>query len=252
MPGAGRVGTVPKRSRAAWILGTGPGMQSLRGPTSRPDCAALSLPSRIVIAVAACRRRGRRRDSPRDGVPARRAVEHGHQAARRGDRATRSIPSSSRTGSSSRPTRSSRTSPSRPAPRSRTADGDRADHRLDRSDRPGRRGHPPATRCPATPSRTSCAAAWDFFVNTHDAQNRPIGLRGELSERYIRRIVMLRLDGERDQGGGRSSASRSARRRRRSRPPPWSDGEDQRQARVPRAALVEGHRRRPARGGDDQ
>ncbi|RPK62335.1 hypothetical protein EES43_13960 [Streptomyces sp. ADI96-02] len=41
---------------------------------------------------------------------------------------------------------------------------------------------------------------WDFYVNSHDAENRPNGLRGELSERYVRRIAMLRLSG-RDLGG---------------------------------------------------
>jgi len=35
---------------------------------------------------------------------------------------------------------------------------------------------------------------WDFYVDYHDAKNRPIGLRGQLSESYIRRIVMLRLE----------------------------------------------------------
>ncbi|MFB4423285.1 DUF5819 family protein [Streptomyces sp. QL37] len=35
--------------------------------------------------------------------------------------------------------------------------------------------------------------AWDFYSGSHDSENRPNGLRGELSERYIRRIVMLRL-----------------------------------------------------------
>nr|WP_251022863.1 DUF5819 family protein [Streptomyces sp. ISL-10] len=35
---------------------------------------------------------------------------------------------------------------------------------------------------------------WDFFVGSHDNEARPNGLRGRLSERYIRRIVMLRLD----------------------------------------------------------
>ncbi|MEW1723645.1 DUF5819 family protein [Streptomyces sp. NPDC093109] len=35
---------------------------------------------------------------------------------------------------------------------------------------------------------------WDFFVGSHDSQNRPNGLRGKLSEQYIRRIVMLRLE----------------------------------------------------------
>ncbi|MFE2938625.1 DUF5819 family protein [Streptomyces sp. NPDC059255] len=41
---------------------------------------------------------------------------------------------------------------------------------------------------------------WDFFVGSHDNQNRPNGLRGQLSESYIRRIVMLRLENH-DLGG---------------------------------------------------
>ena len=34
---------------------------------------------------------------------------------------------------------------------------------------------------------------WDFFTGSHTSDNKPIGLRGELSERYIRRIVVMRL-----------------------------------------------------------
>ncbi|MYT81544.1 MULTISPECIES: DUF5819 family protein [unclassified Streptomyces] len=62
---------------------------------------------------------------------------------------------------------------------------------------------------------------WDFYVNSHDSENRPNGLRGDLSERYVRRIAMLRLS-ERDYGGTieriqlRSATSSIA-------PPPWSD-----------------------------
>ncbi|GAA2432943.1 hypothetical protein GCM10010433_36970 [Streptomyces pulveraceus] len=41
---------------------------------------------------------------------------------------------------------------------------------------------------------------WDFYLGSHDSENRANGLRGQLSERYIRRIVMLRL-GEHDYGG---------------------------------------------------
>ncbi|MFD4745122.1 DUF5819 family protein [Streptomyces rubiginosohelvolus] len=61
---------------------------------------------------------------------------------------------------------------------------------------------------------------WDFYVNSHDSENRPNGLRGDLSERYVRRIAMLRLS-ERDYGGTieriqlRSATSSVA-------PPPWS------------------------------
>ncbi|MFH8472265.1 DUF5819 family protein [Streptomyces sp. NPDC018000] len=42
--------------------------------------------------------------------------------------------------------------------------------------------------------------AWDFYLSSHDNENRANGLRGELSERYIRRIAMLRLS-EHDYGG---------------------------------------------------
>lgn len=41
---------------------------------------------------------------------------------------------------------------------------------------------------------------WDFYLSSHDNENKANGLRGQLSERYIRRIVMLRL-GEHDYGG---------------------------------------------------
>jgi hypothetical protein len=63
--------------------------------------------------------------------------------------------------------------------------------------------------------------AWDFYTGSHDSENRAIGLRGELSERYIRRIVIVRL-AERDYGGTVEriqvrSAVRSV------GAPPWSD-----------------------------
>jgi hypothetical protein len=41
---------------------------------------------------------------------------------------------------------------------------------------------------------------WDFYVNSHDVNNRSTGERGLLSERYIRRIVLMRL-GEPKSGG---------------------------------------------------
>ncbi|MFG2140255.1 DUF5819 family protein [Streptomyces sp. NPDC048650] len=37
---------------------------------------------------------------------------------------------------------------------------------------------------------------WEFFLNSHTAQNSPVGVRGELSERYVRRIVMHRMGAE--------------------------------------------------------
>ncbi|MFB7913634.1 DUF5819 family protein [Streptomyces sp. NPDC056061] len=41
---------------------------------------------------------------------------------------------------------------------------------------------------------------WDFYLSHHDRENRANGLRGELSERYMRRLAMLRLS-EHDYGG---------------------------------------------------
>ncbi|MEU7163453.1 DUF5819 family protein [Streptomyces morookaense] len=40
--------------------------------------------------------------------------------------------------------------------------------------------------------------AWDFYASTHDAREQPVGLRGRLSEQYVRRIVVSRLGGGRD------------------------------------------------------
>ncbi|WP_328911205.1 DUF5819 family protein [Streptomyces sp. NBC_00234] len=63
--------------------------------------------------------------------------------------------------------------------------------------------------------------AWDFFLNSHDSENRSTGMRGDLSERYIRRIVMLRL-GEHDYGG--TVERIQVRSSVRSVPaPPWSE-----------------------------
>ncbi|MGZ2360327.1 DUF5819 family protein [Streptomyces sp. 372A] len=42
--------------------------------------------------------------------------------------------------------------------------------------------------------------AWDFYVGSHDDKNRANGLRGTLSEKYVRRLVMLRLGGQNGSG----------------------------------------------------
>lgn len=49
---------------------------------------------------------------------------------------------------------------------------------------------------PSHTQQNELRRAWDFLVATHDTDNRPIGLRGELAESYLRRIVVLRLDRE--------------------------------------------------------
>ncbi|MEU0136507.1 DUF5819 family protein [Streptomyces sp. NPDC006296] len=60
---------------------------------------------------------------------------------------------------------------------------------LSRDDGEAIRGNP----LPSHVDQNELRRAWDFFTGSHDSENRSTGLRGELSERYIRRIAMLRL-----------------------------------------------------------
>ncbi|MET8564672.1 DUF5819 family protein [Streptomyces flaveolus] len=46
---------------------------------------------------------------------------------------------------------------------------------------------------PSHTQQNELRRAWDFFTATHAADNRPVGLRGSLSEQYLRRIVVMRL-----------------------------------------------------------
>lgn len=46
---------------------------------------------------------------------------------------------------------------------------------------------------PSHTQQNELRRAWDFFVATHTADNRPVALRGALSEQYVRRIVVMRL-----------------------------------------------------------
>ncbi|WP_328673813.1 DUF5819 family protein [Streptomyces sp. NBC_00322] len=79
------------------------------------------------------------------------------------------------------------------------------------------RGNP----LPSHVQQNELRRAWDFYVNSHDNENRGNGLRGQLSESYVRRIVMTRLD-KRDLGGSVEriqlrSSTRSV------KAPEWSD-----------------------------
>ncbi|WP_418958099.1 DUF5819 family protein [Streptomyces tritici] len=67
---------------------------------------------------------------------------------------------------------------------------------------------------------------WDFFVNTHNADNEPNGMRGRLSEQYVRRMVMLRL-GE-DRVGGRVERIQVRSETRWVARPPWSTDKSRR------------------------
>ncbi|MYS77368.1 hypothetical protein GTY88_44140, partial [Streptomyces sp. SID5926] len=76
---------------------------------------------------------------------------------------------------------------------------------------------------PSHTQQNELRRAWDFFVASHDSEDRPVGLRGTLSETYLRRIALLRLD----RGGAAGPGDVVERVQYRSRttnvePPPWS------------------------------
>ncbi|MET7933398.1 DUF5819 family protein [Streptomyces sp. NPDC005322] len=73
---------------------------------------------------------------------------------------------------------------------------------------------------PSHTQQNELRRAWEFYLSSHDPQERPNGMRGTLSERYIRRIVMLRFGREEDGGTVERIQVRSA-----TTPlaaPPWS------------------------------
>lgn len=47
---------------------------------------------------------------------------------------------------------------------------------------------------PSHTQQNELRRAWDFFTATHNNDNRPVGIRGALSETYLRHIVVLRLE----------------------------------------------------------
>ncbi|MEU9995536.1 DUF5819 family protein [Streptomyces sp. NPDC050848] len=73
---------------------------------------------------------------------------------------------------------------------------------------------------PSHAEQNALRRAWDFYSNTHTDDHRPNGLRGRLSESYIRRIVMLRLDRENLDGTVERIQLRSVTRAVPA--PPWS------------------------------
>ncbi|MFH9403434.1 DUF5819 family protein [Streptomyces sp. NPDC017638] len=46
---------------------------------------------------------------------------------------------------------------------------------------------------PSHTQQNELRRAWDFFTATHGTDNRAVGLRGSLSEQYLRRLVVMRL-----------------------------------------------------------
>ncbi|MBL1066077.1 DUF5819 family protein [Streptomyces sp. 7-21] len=47
---------------------------------------------------------------------------------------------------------------------------------------------------PSHTAQNELRRAWDFYVDSHDEEGEPRGERGELSEEYLTRIALLRLD----------------------------------------------------------
>lgn len=75
---------------------------------------------------------------------------------------------------------------------------------------------------PSHTQQNQLRRAWELFSSSHNAQNRPVGSRGELSERYIRRLVLLRMEGEWTRGGGRVEQIQVRSQTTAVTPPPWS------------------------------
>ncbi|MFE7976963.1 DUF5819 family protein [Streptomyces shenzhenensis] len=76
---------------------------------------------------------------------------------------------------------------------------------------------------PSHTEQNELRRAWDFFVATHDGDNRPVGLRGALSEQYVRRIAVMRLYREDAAGPARAVQRVQVRSRTTNVPPPeWS------------------------------
>ncbi|MEU9364829.1 DUF5819 family protein [Streptomyces avermitilis] len=77
---------------------------------------------------------------------------------------------------------------------------------------------------PSHTQQNELRRAWDFYLATHDNENRPAGMRGDLSQRYLRSIVGLRL--EREHAAGRGEAVESVQVRSSTtnvQPPRWSN-----------------------------
>ncbi|MFJ8900945.1 DUF5819 family protein [Streptomyces sp. NPDC102370] len=76
---------------------------------------------------------------------------------------------------------------------------------------------------PSHTQQNELRRAWDFFVATHDDDNRPVGMRGALSETYLRRIMAMRLDRADAAGPDGELARVQVRSRTTDVPPPsWS------------------------------
>ncbi|MBE4767536.1 DUF5819 family protein [Streptomyces caniscabiei] len=77
---------------------------------------------------------------------------------------------------------------------------------------------------PSHTQQNELRRAWDFYTATHDGEHRATTPRGDLSERYVRRIVVMRLDRERAAGpGGEIERIQLRSRTTNVQPPEWSE-----------------------------
>ncbi|WP_316739320.1 DUF5819 family protein [Streptomyces sp. MK7] len=83
------------------------------------------------------------------------------------------------------------------------------------------RGNP----LPSHTQQNELRRAFDYYAGTHDKDNRPVGVRGTLSEEYLRRIVVLRLDRDHAAGSGGTLQRVQVRVRTAAVPPPRWSGE---------------------------
>jgi hypothetical protein len=74
---------------------------------------------------------------------------------------------------------------------------------------------------PSHTAQNELRRAWDFYVGSHDTDDRSTGMRGELSESYVERIVMRRFGTEMTGGTVHRIQVRSATTRVPA--PEWSD-----------------------------
>ncbi|MFE7835300.1 DUF5819 family protein [Streptomyces sp. NPDC057474] len=77
---------------------------------------------------------------------------------------------------------------------------------------------------PSHAQQNELRRAWDFYTATHDGEHRATSSRGDLSERYVRRIVVMRLDREQADGpGGVIERIQLRSRTTNVSPPEWSE-----------------------------
>ncbi|WP_074995443.1 DUF5819 family protein [Streptomyces prasinopilosus] len=79
---------------------------------------------------------------------------------------------------------------------------------------------------PSHTQQNELRRAWDFFVATHDGEDRPVGMRGTLAETYLRRIMVMRLDRSDAAGPGGVVDRIQVRSRTADVPPPEWSGEE--------------------------